>query len=361
MTTYVLIIVSQLFLTTSCEKERTEAESSSLSSRIENKVVRIAKDKNIPSLELTISTEQDVISFNYNHKEVKKQNIYGIGSTTKFLSSILIFKLIEDGKLKIEDKVTDYINLAQPIAGIESLTVKSLLNHTSGLSDYTKNPDWITSVMNNKTPKAFEDKMMFINNETENNGSFLYSNTNYLFLQKIVETIVGTSYEVAFNNFYSVHNLSGIKMGIDENGLQAFFGQTEQASPDVSNWREHYGFDGGAYTDTKTLDKFLTKLFKDKSILKPSTISEMEQWVEMKPMTIPIGSGIISEYGNGITKLRYNEQEYIGHFGSTLKYQCMVFYNAKKNVSISIVTNCSGRHFNNVFFQELIPAILDEL
>ena len=139
MTTYLLIIISQLFLVTFCEKETIEP--SNLSGKIEKRVVSIAKDKNIPSLELTITTEQDVINFNYNHKEVKKQSIYGIGSATKFLSAVLIFKLIEDENLNLNDKFTDYVNLSQPIVGIENLTVKNLLNHTSGLSDYTKNPD----------------------------------------------------------------------------------------------------------------------------------------------------------------------------------------------------------------------------
>ena len=359
MTIYLIILISQLFLVTSCEKETLEP--TNLSNRIEKKVIRIAKEKNIPSLEVTITNGEDVIDFNYKHKEVEKQNIYGIGSTTKFLSSIFVFKLIEDEKLKIDDKVTDYINLTQSITGIENLTVKNLLNHTSDLSDYTKNPDWIANVMSNNAPKTFEEKILLINDTTENSGRFSYSNSNYLFLQKIVETITGESYEVAFNNFYNTNNLSDIKMGIDENGLQAFFGQTEQVSSDVSNWREYYGFDGGAYTDTKTLNEFLTKLFRDKSILKSSTISKLEEWTEMEPMTIPIGSGIISEYGNGIMKLTYNKQEYIGHFGSTLKYQSMAFYNTKKNISISILTNCSGKYFNNVFFQELMPAILDEL
>ena len=78
----------------------------------------------------------------------------------------------------------------------------------------------------------------------------------------------------------------------------------------------------------------------------------MEEWISMESMTIPIGSnGKISEYGNGIMKLIYNEQEYIGHFGSTLKYQSMAFFNIEKNISISIVSNCSGKHYNNVFFK----------
>jgi len=359
MTTYLIILIAQLFFVTSFEKEITEPLG--LSSKIKKKVIRIAKNKNIPSLELTITRGKDVLDLNYHHKEVKKQNIYGIGSTSKYLSSVLIFKLIEDKKLTLNDKVTDYVNLTRKITGIENLTVKNLLNHTSGLSDYTKNPDWMKNVMNNNAPKTFEEKVLLIEDTTKNSGSFSYSNTNYLFLQKIVESVTNKPYAVFFNEFYKNIKLSNIKIGINENDLQSFFGQTEKACSDVSSWREYYGYDGGAYSDTKTLDKFLTKLYRDKSILKPSTIAQMEEWTAMEPMIVPIGNEVISEYGYGIMKLRYNEQEYIGHFGSTLKYQSMVMYNPKKNISISLVTNCSGRYFNNVFFQELIPAILDEL
>lgn len=354
-----LIIAIQLFLATSCEKA--PIDSSSFSNKIEKKVIKIAKNKRIPSLEVTITTGEDIIDFNYNHKEVEKQNIYGVGSTTKYLSAILIFKLIENGQLNINDNVTDYINLTTPITGIETLTIKNLLNHTSGLPDYTKNSDWITRVMNNNAPNTFEEKMLLVNNTLENNDSFSYSNTNYLFLQEIVETVTGEPYDVAFNNFYNRNNLSNIKIGIDENNLQAFFRQKETASSNVTSWREYYGYDGGAYTDSRTLNHFLTKLYKDKSILKSSSIENMEEWINMKPLTVPIGNGIISEYGNGIMKLTYNDQVYKGHFGSTLKYQSMAIYNTEKNISISIVTNCSGSYFNNVFFQELIPAILDEL
>ena len=359
MTINLIIFISQLFLVTSCDKE--QIEPSSLSSKIEKKVVKIAKIRNIPSLEVTIKTGEDVIEFNYNHKKVKKQNIYGVASVTKYLSAVLIFKLIEDKKLNLTDKVTDYINLTRQISGVENLTVKNLLNHTSGLSDYTQNPDWMKNFMDNNAPKTFEDKVSLINDTTENIGSFSYSNTNYIFLQKIVETLTGEPHDVFFNNFYKNNGLSNIKMGIDESGLQSFFGQTENESSDVSGAREYYGYDGGAYSDTKTLDNFLTKLYRDKSILNSSTISEMEDWISNEPMTLPFGSGKVSEYANGIMKLKYYEQEYIGHHGSSIKYQSMVLYNAKKNISISVVTNCSGRYFNNVFFQELIPAILDEL
>jgi CubicO group peptidase (beta-lactamase class C family) len=359
MTLFLFTSISQLLFFIFCEKEYTEPPT--FLKKIEKKVVKIAKNRNIPSLELTIRTENGIVDFYYNHKAVKKQSTYGIGSTTKFLSAVAIFKLIEDKKLRINDKVSDYLTLTRPIPGFESLTIKNLLNHTSGLADYTKNPGWMENLMDDNVPKTFEEKVSLIDETLENRGSFSYSNTNYIFLQKIVEILTDQPYDAYFNRFYASNGLSAIKMGIDETGLQAFFGQTDRESLDVSNWREHYGFDGGAFTDSKALDRFLTKLYRDKSLLEPKTIEEMNEWIEMDLMTIPIGNGIISAYGNGIMRLSYGGEAFIGHFGSTLKYQSMVFFNTKKNISISMVTNCSGRYYNNVFFQELIPAILDDL
>lgn len=63
----------------------------------------------------------------------------------------------------------------------------------------------------------------------------------------------------------------------------------------------------------------------------------------IRPIAVPIGKGSIPEYGNGMMKLNYDGKTYIGHSGGTLKYQSFMFFNEKDNVSISIVTNCSGR------------------
>ena len=77
ITISVTLIISQLFLITSCNDSTMKPLS--LSSKVENKVVKIAKNRNIPSLELTITTNNDVINIDYNHKDVEKQTIYGDG------------------------------------------------------------------------------------------------------------------------------------------------------------------------------------------------------------------------------------------------------------------------------------------
>ncbi|MEL6538907.1 MAG: hypothetical protein AAFQ98_26055, partial [Bacteroidota bacterium] len=86
-----------------------------------------------------------------------------------------------------------------------------------------------------------------------------------------------------------------------------------------------------------------------------------QAWIDIQPSAIPIGEGGIGDYGFGVMRLSYNGKEYLGHYGGTLLYQSFVFHQVEEDISISVVTNCSGRHYNNAFFQALIPQILDEL
>ncbi|TPN84737.1 serine hydrolase domain-containing protein [Aquimarina algicola] len=357
MKSYILILISHLFFNIF----HINTPSTNPLKGIEKKVIRIAKNKNIPTLQVAIQTQDDKLSFDYCNKAVNQQSIYGIGSVTKLLVAVYIFKLVEEKKLDINDKVVQYIPPIKDIEGFDQIIIKNLLNHTSGLADYTKHPEWITSVTNHKTPTTFEEKAALVQKKITNAGTFVYSNTNYLILEQIIESVTNTTAALALNQFYTDIGFSDITMDIPKNGLQSFFAQTAESNADVSKWEEHYGYDGGIYSNAKTTNRFLQKLMIESSIIKPETFFAMQEWIAMKPMTIPIGKGIINQYGYGIMKLTYNDQEYIGHFGGTLKYQSLILFNPKNQTTLSIFTNCSGRHYNNIFFQELIPAILDEL
>lgn len=330
--------------------------------KIEKEVRKISEAGNIPSLEVTVQTGAEVLTFSYNNEQTSPQSVYGIGSTTKLPAAVLVAKKVENGELNPEDPITAYIDPSEIafIEGIESVTVKSLLNHTSGIADYTKHGEWGTAVVSGTAPKTFEEKIKYINPALKQAGSYNYSNSNYLFLERIIESIDGNSYDRSFNDFYAGLGVA-ISLGATPMGLEAFYAQTENSSANVSHWEERYGFDGGAYADSKALNDFLKKLFLEKTILSASSLETLEDWVSMGSMTIPIGSGSFNEYGNGLMKLSYKGRTYIGHSGGTLKYQSFAFFNPETNVTISILTNCSGRHYNNVFFQEIVPAVLDEL
>ncbi len=355
-----LLLGFLLVTNSSCSNDDSSEEMDPLK-KIEKQVIKISKSRNIPSLEITIQTKEKTTNFSYHNDNTTPQSTFGIGSATKLLSAVLIIKKIEEGKLSLDDKVISYIDpsLIEFISDVENISIKNLLNHTSGIFDYTKHPDWGTSVVTNNAPKTFEEKLKYINNPTSKIGIFQYSNSNYLFLQKVLESIEETNFEESFNGFYSQ---LGLNITLDKtNGLESYYAQDSSSSANVSSWNEQYGFDGGAYTNSKQINSLLQKLFIEKTILTPNSLAILQDWIYMTDSIIPIGTGSLKEYGNGLMKLEYKNDIYIGHIGGTLKYQSFVFFNPEKNITISIITNCSGQHYNNVFFQEIIPSILDEL
>lgn len=332
-------------------------------SELKGEVLKIAADRNIPSLHVIINAPSDSLIIDYHNPDVKDQEIYGIGSSTKLMASALIFNAVEKGLISLTDSVQKYIDekLAPDIKGFDGITIGHLLNHTSGLSDYTNHPTWFSTVLENKAPSSFEERVALIDTQLSNKGFFRYSNTNYLFLEKIVATAFDTDHKDVFNQFYSEHGLDDIQFINDRGELQSYFATDEKSSSDVSALKEHYGFDGGAYSTPASLKNFMQKMFVDSDILTETSLSSMQQWIQMSPMDIPIGDGQISEYGYGLMRLDYKGELYIGHMGGTLKYQSFLFYHAESNTTLTAVTNCSGRFYNNAFFQELIPAILDRL
>ena len=58
-------------------------------------------------------------------------------------------------------------------------------------------------------------------------------------------------------------------------------------------------------------------LFSDKQKRHVQMFQPGENITVMTEALMPIGKGIVSQYGNGIMKLIYNKEEYIGHFGGT--------------------------------------------
>ncbi|WP_422860564.1 serine hydrolase domain-containing protein [Flagellimonas sp. S174] len=339
-----------------------EAMSQSYGNKIERKVLKIVEKQKLPSLTLTILHQKSLLDFQYTSEELEQQEIYGIGSTTKLLVAVLVQKLIEEGKVSLNDKLTDYVKGLENIEGIENLTIGNVLSHTSGLEDFTKHPVWIQQVMNNNTPKTFAEKIRLVGNKLSQNPLFEYSNTNYLVLEQVVESLTGKTYKKAFNDFYAEHDLSDIQIGRPDKEIQGFFADKLEAVSQVSNWREYYGYAGEVYTTSKGLHRFSKALFIDGTILNPKSMERLKEWVSMHPNIIPIGrKGKILAYGNGLMKLMYDGKEYVGHSGGTLKYQSFLFVNEEEKTSINIITNCSGRYYNNVFFQELVPTIMEEL
>lgn len=134
---------------------------------------------------------------NYRHKTdlINSNSSFHLASVSKTITATAILQLWQDKKLEINDPVSKYL------AGfpIPDITVKSLLNHRSGLPNYVHYMEQLGWKRSNMVRN--EDVLNFIIQNYKKIGinrvdrSFNYSNTNYALLALIVERVTGSSFE----------------------------------------------------------------------------------------------------------------------------------------------------------------------
>jgi CubicO group peptidase (beta-lactamase class C family) len=120
---------------------------------------------------------------------------FEIGSITKQFTAAAVLQLAEQGKLQVEDKLSKYF---PDYPKGDSITLHMLLNHTSGIYNYSDNPAFFD--LNPNTPIAalkdtllnlFKNKSFYFSPGTW----WRYSNSNYLLLGYIIEKVSGQTFQ----------------------------------------------------------------------------------------------------------------------------------------------------------------------
>jgi CubicO group peptidase (beta-lactamase class C family) len=122
---------------------------------------------------------------------------FRLGSITKQFTATLILQLVEQGKIKLDGKVSDYLPDYRKDIG-DKVTVHHLLTHTSGIPSYTSQPGFFENVSRNAYKVTdFVKQFASGNLEFEPGSKFSYNNSGYFLLGAIVEKVTGKSYEQA--------------------------------------------------------------------------------------------------------------------------------------------------------------------
>jgi len=112
---------------------------------------------------------------------------FRLGSITKQFTAMLVMQLVEQGKMKVTDKVTTYLP-AYPKATGDKITVHHLLTHTSGIPNYTSFPKFFeTQSRDPFTPDEFVKQFSDLPLEFEPGSTFAYSNSGYFLLGVLIE------------------------------------------------------------------------------------------------------------------------------------------------------------------------------
>ncbi len=125
---------------------------------------------------------------------------FRLGSITKQFTAALTLQLVEQGKIKLDGKISDYLPDYRKDTG-QKVTIHHLLTHTSGIPSYTSQPGFAENVSRNPYKVAyFVTKYASGDLEFEPGSRFVYNNSGYFLLGAIIERITGKSYAQALKD-----------------------------------------------------------------------------------------------------------------------------------------------------------------
>src|SRR5690554_2794947 len=116
---------------------------------------------------------------------------YRIGSISKTFTAVLALKAVEQNLISLEHTIDQWF---PEVPNAEKITVKDLLNHRSGIFNFTNDPFYLKW---NTEPKTEEEMIAIVSrgsSDFEPGSQMAYSNSNYVLLTFIIERSFGKSY-----------------------------------------------------------------------------------------------------------------------------------------------------------------------
>lgn len=131
---------------------------------------------------------QKSIGFRDVENKIKANRLtkYRIGSITKTFTATIIMQLVDEGKLSLDTKLSNYF---PEVANANKITIEHLLRHRSGLFNVTASKNFQNWVTKPHTRAEMLAKIAENNSDFAPNEKMKYSNTNYILLSYIAEDI----------------------------------------------------------------------------------------------------------------------------------------------------------------------------
>ncbi|MGE8553192.1 MAG: serine hydrolase domain-containing protein [Chryseobacterium jejuense] len=299
----------------------------------------------IDSLFNTIENNQQdlgAVSIFKNGKEVYKRTFgeidiaalkktpnlkYNMGSVSKMVTASLIFKLMDQKKLNLDDKLSLFF---PEIPNAKNITIQNLLGHTSGLQNFIiKKEDGSNWLINGEvSEKNILNEIIEQNIAFQPNEKVLYSNSAYYLLSKIIEKVHHSEYAkvleqeiikpLKLKDFASFHNVNYkdiIPSYQYDNGWKPvkdfYFGNVVGVGDIAAT-----AFD---------MNVFIQNLFAGRIV----SLKSLRQMLPKQDRF----------FGNGLINSSFGGNSLFGHHGDTYGSHSIVLYNPENNMAISLVLN----------------------
>ena len=321
-----------LLLSTACLAQ------DSFATKIDDYIRTEMKAQQIPGVALAVVKDGNVALArgyglaNVEHQiPVKPETIFQSGSTGKQFTATAVMLLVEEGKLSLEDKLTKYFTDA-PEAW-RDITVRHLLTHTSGMTDYP--PDF--DLRRDYTEDELFQRIKTIPLAFQPGEKWSYSNLAYVMLGILIRKVSGKFYgDFLQERVFKPLEMSTARIISEADivpnraaGYRLVNGQLKNqnwVSPSLNTTA-----DGALYLTVYDMAKWDAALYTDK-LLKRSTLEQM--WTPVK-----LSNGKTHPYGFGWDLGEVRGHRIIEHGGSWQGFKAQITRYVDDKLTVIVFAN----------------------
>jgi len=269
-----------------------------------------------------------------NRVPAKPDTVYRIGSVTKNFTAAATLRLVDQGRLALEDDMTRY--LADYPTNGRRVTIRHLLNHTSGIRNATE----IEEIFEDRCADISQDAMLAAISQSpfdfEPGEQFRYNNSGYWLLGVIIEKVTGESY-AQFVETELFRPLGLERTRYDDyrpiipdraHGYTLVDGQLTNAE---GNSPTRPFSSGALLTTAPEMVRWLRALFSG-SVISPASLKQM-----ITPGTLNNGASF--PYGFGFRVNPTGAGVKFSHGGVIIGFQAFIAYYPAPGLYIAVLTN----------------------
>lgn len=268
---------------------------------------------------------------------VDASTIFRIGSMTKQFTAAAILKLAEQGKLGLDDPLSRYVTEFD--TGGRVVTIRQMLNHTSGIPEYTMQPGFFAKF----APLNLSDGelLQLVSGKPfdfEPGAGWRYSNTNYYLLGMVVAKASGRPYAAFMQDeFFTplglAHTRYGSETAIIPRRAQgySFDPNTGSHSNDAAISMNTPGAGGALVSSAGDLVRWQIALTNGRAI-RPASFEQMIG----SPVKTTRGDAL---YGLGVMIDRRDGRRVIGHTGRINGFNSVLSWLPDSGLRVAVISN----------------------
>jgi D-alanyl-D-alanine carboxypeptidase len=274
--------------------------------------------------------------------DVDKGNQFMIASITKVFTATVLFSLVDNGILSIDDNISEWIpsSIANNIENANEATIADLLSHKSGIADYYTTKFEMARYNTEHNYWVQEDILKYVYGKEASfpvGQKYSYSNTNFLLLGMIIENATNMTLKDAYDEH--------IFLPLELENAYYDTGRDAASTSLISGYYNLYGNgfilsdflykdelstgDGGIIINPQDLGRFFDELMQG-NLLSQASLMKMQDWFDIE------GNG-----KNGFG-LEYFENEHgisYGHTGGADGFTSVAHYYPNEDITVIILLN----------------------